>query len=205
VPHNYNMLPATNPLKVLDTESFNTRTGNTTPCGGGGNVNNGETCSLSPNSTGAYKGLKVNAGGTVNFAPGTYFFYNAKIDFSGTVNGTGVTFVLLGNSGLSIGSSATVNLSAPTTNTTSSHLNGVLIDDQATGNVTVNGNGSVKLGGAMYFPKADVSWGGTAASSFTTCSMVIANTLKINGNAYLSTNGCDPGTIAKTQVVALVQ
>jgi Putative Flp pilus-assembly TadE/G-like len=203
VPHNYNMLPSTNPLQVLDTESFNTRTGNTKPCGG--NVTNGQTCSLSPNSTGAYSDLKVNAGGTVNFAPGTYFFYNAKIDFSGTVNGTGVTFVLLGNSGLSIGSSATVNLSAPTTNTTSSHLNGVLIDDQATGGVTVNGNGSVKLGGAMYFPKADVSWGGTAASSFTTCSMVIANTLKINGNAYLSTNGCDPGTIAKTQVVALVQ
>jgi hypothetical protein len=203
VPYNYNMLPSTNPLQVLDTESFNTRTGNTKPCGG--NVTNGQTCSLSPNSTGAYTDLKVNAGATVNFASGTYFFYNAKIDFSGTVNGTGVTFVLLGNSGLSIGSSATVNLSAPTTNTTSSHLNGVLIDDQATGNVTVNGNGSVKLGGAMYFPKADVSWGGTAANSFTTCSMVIAKTLTINGNAYLSTNGCDPGTIAKTQVVALVQ
>ena len=31
VPYNYNMLPATNPLKVLDTASFNTRTGNTKP------------------------------------------------------------------------------------------------------------------------------------------------------------------------------
>ena len=31
VPHNYNMLPATNPLQVLDTASFNTRTGSTTP------------------------------------------------------------------------------------------------------------------------------------------------------------------------------
>ena len=57
----------------------------------------------------------------------------------------------------------------------------------------------------MYFPKADVSWGGTAANSFTTCSMVIANTLTFNGNAYLSTKSCVPGTIAKTQVVALVQ
>ena len=203
VPHNYNMLPATNPLKVLDTASYNTRTGNTKPCGG--NVTNGQTCPLGPNSTGAYSDLKVNAGGTVNFAPGTYFFYNAKIDFSGTVNGTNVTFVLLGNSSLSIGSSATVNLSAPTNNTFSSNLSGVLIDDQATGNVTVNGNGTVKLGGAMYFPHADVSWGGTAASSFTTCSMVIAKTLTINGNAYLSTDGCAPGTVAKTQVVALVQ
>ena len=57
----------------------------------------------------------------------------------------------------------------------------------------------------MYFPNVDVTWGGTAASDFTTCSMVIANTLTINGNAYLSTDGCDPSTIAKTQVVALVQ
>ena len=150
--------------------------------------------------------LKVNAGGTVNFAAGTYFFYNATIDFGGTVTGTDVTFVLLGNSSLSISGSATVNLSAPATNTTSSHLNGVLIDDQARrADVTVNGSGTVKLGGAMYFPKADVSWGGTAASDFTTCSMVIANTLTINGNAYLSTAGCAENTIAKTQVVALVQ
>src|SRR5436189_4342511 len=82
-----------------------------------------------------------------------------------------------------------------------------LIDDQATGKVIVNGNGTVKLGGAMYFPKADVSWGGTAASGFTTCSMVIANTLTINGNAYLSTDGCDPvlKDRFKNQVVALVQ
>jgi Putative Flp pilus-assembly TadE/G-like len=211
VPHNYNMLPATNPLQVLDTEAFNTRTGSTPPCGGNP-VSNNQTCSLSPNSTGAYgPQLKVNAGGTLNLAAGTYFFYNAAIDFSGTVkcptctSTDGVTLVLLGNSSLSISGGADVNLSAPAINTTSSHLNGVLIDDQATGNVTVNGNGNVKLGGAMYFPHADVSWGGTAASGFTTCSMVIANTLTINGNAYLSTDGCAPGTVAKTQVVALVE
>src|SRR5262249_35366799 len=34
VPYNYSSLPATNPLQVLDTESFNTRTGNTNPCSG---------------------------------------------------------------------------------------------------------------------------------------------------------------------------
>src|SRR5262245_54788539 len=146
VPHNYNSLPATNPLQVLDTESFNSRTGNTKPCGGG-NVTNGQSCSLSPNSTGAYSDLKVNSGGTLNFAPGTYFFYNAKLDFSGTVSGTGVTLVLLGDSSLTINSGANVNLSAPAINTTSSHLNGVLIDDQApnktTNKVTVNGGGTV--------------------------------------------------------------
>ena len=65
--------------------------------------------------------------------------------------------------------------------------------------------GRLNLGGAMYFPNVDVTWGGTAASAYTTCSMVIANTLTINGNAYMSTENCAPSTIAQTQVVALVQ
>jgi len=210
VPYNYNMLPATNPLKVLDTESFNSRTGTTQPCPPNGRVNNGETCSLSPSSTGAYRDLTVNAGGTLHLAAGTYFFYNAAIDFSGTVDnpdGLGVTLVLLGRSSLSI--TGTVNLSAPTTNATYPDLSGVLIDDQApnasSNNVIVNGGGNVRLGGAMYFPNVDVSWGGTAANTNTTCSMVIANTITITGNAYMSTNNCAPGTIAHTQVVALVQ
>src|SRR5262249_32202632 len=227
VPHNYNMLPATNPLKALDTASFNTRTGNRAPlnavlpCPPPGVIAN-KCYSVSPNSggTGAYKDLSVSTGDYVDFAPGTYFFYNATIKITGgtvtcstckssTIDPTsGVTLVLLGNSSLSI-SGGKVDLSAPARNTFSSALNGVLIDDQApnksSNNVTVNGGGTVKLGGAMYFPNVDVSWGGTAANSFTTCSMVVANTLTINGNAYMRTDGCDQNTIGQTQVAALVQ
>ena len=102
-----------------------------------------------------------------------------------------------------------VRLTSPQTNTTSySNLNGVLIADLApdrpSNKVTVNGGGTVKLDGTMYFPKVDVRWGGTTGTS-TTCSVVIANTLTITGNAYLSTGNCVASTIAKTQVVALVQ
>src|SRR4029079_15187247 len=99
----------------------------------------------------------------------------------------------------------TVDLSAPKTNTFSSDLNGVVIDDQATGAVNINGNGTVKLAGAMYFPKADVSFGGTAHPTNTTCSEVIAKTTNMTGSAYLSSAGCDPSVVAHTQVVALVQ
>jgi Putative Flp pilus-assembly TadE/G-like len=216
VPYNYNMLPATNPLKVLDTESFNTRTGNTSPltaitCPAGVPVGTNKCYSVTPNSggTGAYKNLSVSTGDYVTFAAGTYFFYNATIKITGgTVTGTGVTLVLLGDSSVQI-SGGTVDLSAPASNTFSSALDGVLIDDQAPNKsnnaVTVNGGGTVKLGGAMYFPNVDVSWGGTTASTNTTCAEVIANTLTINGNAYMSTQNCAPGTIAYTQVVALVQ
>jgi hypothetical protein len=200
-------------LKVLNTETFNTRTGPvTTPCGGGGNVTNGQTCSLTPNSAGGvYSGLTVNSGGTLNLAPGTYFFYNATISFGGTVTGTDVTLVLLGTTSSLTINSGTVNLSAPATNTFSSDLNGVLIDDQAQNanpnkiSVSINGGGTSTFGGALYFPYADVSWGGTAQSNSTTCTEVISNTLTINGNAYLSTQNCAPGTVAHSQVVALVQ
>ncbi|SFI16799.1 pilus assembly protein TadG-related protein [Bradyrhizobium sp. Gha] len=202
--HNYFMPSAMDPLQGLQTASFNTRTSpSTKPCGG--NVTNGQTCSLTPNSaSGVYSDLKVNAGGTVNFAAGTYFFYNATITFGGTVNGTDVTLVLLGNSSLTI-NGGTVNLAAPTTNTFSSTLNGVLIDDQSTAAVSIGGNGVIKLAGAMYFPKADVSFGGTSQPTNTTCSEVIAKTLTMTGTPYLSTDSCAPSTIAYTQVVALVQ
>ena len=57
----------------------------------------------------------------------------------------------------------------------------------------------------MYFPNVDVTWGGTAQMLIRPVHMVIANTLNISGNAYLSTQNCAPSTVAQTQVVALVQ
>jgi hypothetical protein len=142
-------------------------------------------------------------------APGTYFFYNATINITGgTVTGTGVTLVLLGDSKISI-SGGTVNLSAPTTNPTSSDLNGVLIDDQAPNKsnlqVNVNGGSGVNLVGAMYFPNVDVTWNGSTATSNTSCSEVIANTLTLSGNATMNTQNCDKKIVPQTQVVALVK
>ncbi|MFB6464484.1 pilus assembly protein TadG-related protein [Bradyrhizobium tunisiense] len=227
VPYNYNMLPATNPLAPLNTASFNSRTGNTAPlqkitCAPGLPADVKNCYKITPNSsgTGAYKDLTVTTGDYVTFdtegaTSGTYIFYKAAIKINGgyvnctcTSSGTGVTLVLLGDSSISI-SGATVSLSAPAVNSFSSLLNGVLIDDQAptksNNNVTINGSGNVALGGALYFPNVDVTWNGTTASTNTACTEVIANTLTMSGSAYMSTSGCAPGTIAKTQVVALVK
>lgn len=169
-------------------------------------VVNGGTLACNPGSplTAYFKaGINVNSGGAVTLAEGTYFF-NGDVSLGGTVTGTNVTLVLLGTSKLTVNGGG-INLSAPTTNAFSSALNGVLIDDQSTGAVTINGNGAVQLAGAMYFPKTDVSFGGTTQPSNTTCSEVIAKTLTMTGTAYLSTDACVPATIAYTQVVALVQ
>ncbi|WP_074126512.1 pilus assembly protein TadG-related protein [Bradyrhizobium sp. NAS96.2] len=203
VPYNYFMPTAKNPLSGLDSASFNSATGKTSkpPCSG----------TLSPNTpTSLYGDLTCTTGNTVTLQAGTYFFYNAAIKLNGgTISGTGVTLVLLGDSSISISGSASVNLSAPSSNSTYPALAGVLIDDQAPNKsnnaVTVNGNGTtVNLGGAMYFPNVDVTWSGTSANANTTCSEVIANTLTMTGSAYLNTTGCAPGTVAQTQVVLLV-
>jgi hypothetical protein len=157
-----------------------------------------------------------SGGGNVDFAPGTYFFQNSAINFNGgnvTCNsctswastGLGVTLVLLGNSSLSISGTTSVSLSAPVTNTTSSDLNGVLIDDQATGAVGIGGSGGMTFAGAMYFPNTGVKFSGTSQPNNTACSEVIAQTLDMTGGAYLSTTGCNPNTVAHTQMVHLVQ
>jgi len=203
VPHNYFMPYALDPLQDLKTASFNSTTGSSQACGKK-TITNGITCNLTPLST-AFGDLTVNSGGTLNLQAGTYFFYNASVNLGGTVTGTGVTLVLLGSSSLSINGGG-VKLSAPTgPRTPTSPLNGVLIDDQATGAVNINGNGAVQLGGAMYFPNTGVSFGGTAQPTNTTCSEVIAKTLTMSGGAYLSTQGCAQATIARSQVVTLVQ
>ena len=227
VAHNYSMLPAENPLRLLDSQTFNSRTGNTsplnrvTPCPVGVPADVKNCYTVTPNSSGAgaYKDLTVTTGDYVIFdigasTSGTFFFYNAAIKINGgyvkcnCTSTNGVTLVLLGDSSLSI-SGATVELSAPAVNSFSSLLNGVLIDDQALNKtknaVNINGGGTVKLGGAMYFPNVDVSYTGTAQNINTTCAEVIANTLTIGGNAsYISTQGCNPNTVAHSQVIALV-
>jgi hypothetical protein len=227
VPYNYAMLPATAPpqLKNLDTESFNTRTGNasattkitcpTSPPPPAGTKN---CYTASPNATGAYGSLTVQTGDYVNFAPGTYFFYSAKISIHGgnvtcttctswNSTGLGVSLVLLGDSSIDI-TGGTINLSAPKTNTPFPDLSGVLIDDQApnknNNKVTINGSGNVALGGAMYFPNVDVTWSGTTANANTTCSEVIANSLTMSGGANMSSQNCAPLTVSHTQVVTLV-
>ncbi|WP_035663567.1 pilus assembly protein TadG-related protein [Bradyrhizobium sp. Ec3.3] len=225
VPYNYSMPPATNPLQVLDTASFNSRTGNdkpatsiTCPTSPPPPTGTNKCYSTAPNSTGAYGNLTVTTGDWVDFAPGTYFFYNAAIKINGgavtcttctswATTGLGVTLVLLGDSSISI-TGGTVSLSAPKTNTTSSALNGVLIDDQAphksNNAVTINGSGTVALGGAMYLPNVDVTWSGTTANTNTNCSEVIANSVTMSGGAYMSTQNCLPNTVPFTQVVILV-
>jgi hypothetical protein len=216
VPYNYYMPQAANPLANLDTDTaLNTVSGSGNPCGGHGNCNIGAGSSqtILPNTPStAYGGnLTVTGTGSVTFQTGgTFFFNGSSINLSGSVTGTNVNIVLLGNSSLSITGNA--NLSANFSNTTYPELNGVLFDDQAPNRanlaVTINGGAGVTLalGGAMYFPNVDVTMSGNSQNTNTQCTEVIGNSLKFGGGtSYLSTQGCATGTVPTTQVVVLVQ
>jgi Flp pilus assembly protein TadG len=210
VPYNYYTPYANNPLSALNSEtSLNSITGNASTCKFNANST---SCTLASNATGPAYGanISVSNGDTLTFASGgTFIFYNSTINITGgTVTGTNINIVLLGNSSLSI-SGGNVSLSANMNNTTYPFLDGVLIDDQAPNKsnnaIIINGGGTVALGGAVYAPYVDVTWNGTIQNTNTTCSEVVANSITMTGTAYMSTSGCAAGTVATTQVVALVQ
>ena len=71
--------------------------------------------------------------------------------------------------------------------------------------VSIANGGNVQLGGVMYFPNVAVTWSGNVQNANTDCTQVIANSLTITGNSYLSSAGCADGTVPTTQAVALVE
>jgi hypothetical protein len=182
----------------------------------------------------AYKNLSltIGTGATVSLVPGTYFFYNSSLSMTGgTIKcvttaggtcaaGTGVTIVLTGSPSasigtLNIGSAATVTLGAPKTNSYNTVLNGMLFYRDGAGpygNIgapVVNIYGSSKLltNGAMYFPKAYVSYGNGSAASLT-CTILVAGYLSLTNTTSKFTAGNCPtyGTATpKTQAVRVVQ
>ena len=183
--------------------------------GGGLSVSSTGTLTLgsgTPRVGGTYflDGANLTVGGTLNLGSGTYFFRDSTINLNGTVTGTNVNIVMLGNSKLSI-TGGPVNLSANFNNTDYPVLNGVLIADlapNASNNaVTINGSAGVDmaLGGVMYFPNVDVTMGGNSVNANTDCTEIIANSLKFSGGSnYLSTKDCASGTVPITQVVTMV-
>jgi hypothetical protein len=165
---------------------------------------NGSTCPYSPSSS--WQGnLTIKNGGTVTLQNGTYFF--DSISIGGTLKlaagATGVNLVI-GTGGLSFNGSGTMNLQAAATSTVSSDLNGVLIFDLETGSPTIGGTNGSTVSGAMFFPYANVTWNGNATTS-STCTEIVANTLTFSGNAYLRTSGCSSNLLATSQLVVLVQ
>jgi Flp pilus assembly protein TadG len=160
---------------------------------------NGKNTSLSP---GCYGGnITVNAGATLNLDPGIYYLDGANLSVAGnaTINGTGVTLVFTGSGSnwgtASIGSNANVNLTAPTSGTTQGI---VLYGDRKMPVGTafsLTGGGSQNFGGAIYLPKANLSFSG-GNGTVTSCTKIIADTISFSGTSNLQVNCTALGTAA---------
>lgn len=162
----------------------------------------GKTSSLSP---GCYSGsITVNAGATLNLNPGNlnpaiYYLDGANLSVAGnaTITGTNVTLVFTGSGGnwgtASIGSNANIDLTAPTAGSTK----GIVIygDRKMPVGTAFNltGGSTQNFGGAIYLPKANLSFGGGNGTS-TSCTKIIADTLTFSGMSNLQVNCSALGT-----------
>ncbi|WP_271613658.1 pilus assembly protein TadG-related protein [Bradyrhizobium sp. CCBAU 51627] len=158
---------------------------------------NGKTNSLSP---GCYSGsITVNAGATLNLSPGIYYLDGANLSVAGnaTITGTGVTLVFTGSGSnwgtASIGSNAIIDLTAPTSGST----RGIVMYGDRNMPVgtafNLTGGGTQNFGGAIYLPKANLSFSGGNGAS-TSCTKIIADTMTFSGTSNLQVNCSALGT-----------
>ena len=152
------------------------------------------TQTLSP---GCYSGMNLK--GTVTLNPGTYYIDGGSfsVGSQAIVAGDGVTIILTSSSAasspsliatLNVNGGATLQLTAPTSGT----YKGILFyqDRRAldSGADTLNGNGSSKLQGALYFPSQELDFSGTSGMT-TDCLQLVAYRLTFIGNTSVS-NQC---------------
>jgi hypothetical protein len=164
-------------------------------------------------------GLHVTANQVVTLNPGVYYIDgkggNLQVDSGAVVTGTGVTFVLTSSTGksnsfpsVSINGSATVHITAPTSNSAlGTDSSGVAIfeDPKASGNLTINGNSNTYFGGAIVAPSMAIGFSGTGVSGTgKNCTQIIGDTVTFIGNSTVSSDCSGYGTAAIDAAVKTV-
>jgi len=162
------------------------------------NVNsNGKVTTLNP---GCYSGdISVSTGATLHLDPGIYYFDGADLNVAGnaTITGTGVTLVFTGSSlngwgTASIGSNATIDLTAPSSGATQ----GIVLYGDRNMPITdfsLTGGGTQNFGGAIYLPKAHLKFSGGNGTS-TSCTKLIADTITFTGTSNVQVDCAALGT-----------
>jgi hypothetical protein len=193
-------LPASDPYA---TRAVPTPSGASSPCSGT-TVNGSKTVNFPP-AGGATPyifcgGLTINGNATVNFAPGIYFIKNGSFLVNGnsTVTGSGVTFVLTGDTGDQVGTvtingGTNVTLTAPADGPTSGML---FFQDRSAnhfGSNVFNGGATETLTGALYFPNQAVTYNGGNSTTASGCTQLIAWQITFNGNPQLANSCKDAG------------
>lgn len=162
------------------------------------NLSEHSTVTLNP---GVYcNGIKLNANANVTLTSGIYYIDRGGLTVNGgaVLSGNGVTLVFTSSTGsnyatASINGGSTINLTALTTGPT---LGIVIFGDRNMPKGTafsLNGGAGQAFGGAIYLPKAALTYAG-GASTNTNCTEVIADTVSFVGNSTLAINCTGYGT-----------
>jgi Flp pilus assembly protein TadG len=167
------------------------------------------TVTLSP---GVYcGGMNLGSGAAVTLSAGVYYLDGGSLSMTGTssLSGTGVTLVFTSSTGrnyatASISGGATLNLIAPT----SGALSGIaLYGDRNMPAGTLfkfTGGNMQTVGGAVYLPKANISWAGNASVS-QHCTQIIGDTIQMVGDSGLSIDCSGYGTKAIASAASLLE
>ena len=146
---------------------------------------------------------------TYELEAGTYYFDSIDLSLAGQTRlvGTGVTIILTGTTpgSLTMAGNSAMDLTAPTSGT---YTNMLIMQspNAATGNNnTINGDNNTALDGAIYFPRGDITFSGSAATA-TQCAMVVAYTVEFTGSTTLQndTSTCDADTTVQGKKVRLI-
>jgi Flp pilus assembly protein TadG len=139
-------------------------------------------------------GMMLTAGADVTLNPGIYYIVGGDLQVNGgaILTGKGVTLVFTSSNGKSwptatINGGATINLTSPNSGPTQGI---VIFGDRNMPEGTAfkfNGGSTQIFGGAIYLPKAAVSYAGGSNTS-TSCTQLIADMVTWTGNANFAIN-----------------
>ena len=150
---------------------------------------------------------EMNIKGKITLAPGTYILNKAGLKMSNTgaeLNCTGCTIILTsdvadtdpGSIGQVDMEGGKLNLTSPTSGT----YKGIILyqDRRAAANnsVKINGNNASYMEGALYFPRADLTFNGTSGQN-TNCLQIVTKRVTFTGNSAVN-NTCPTGSGAKS-------
>ncbi len=139
-------------------------------------------------------GMSFNAGANVTLNPGIYYIDQGSLSVNGgaTVTGDGVTLVFTSSNGknwasATINGGATVNLTPPTSGPTAGIV--AFGDRNMTAGTAFKfeGGATQVFSGAVYLPKAAVTFAG-GANTTTGCTQLIGDTVTFTGNSNLAVN-----------------
>jgi hypothetical protein len=182
-----------------------------TPCIADPHISGG-TVSL---NAGTYCGITISGNANVTFNSGTFILSGGGLHATSsntTLTGTGVTFYNTCSPSPCNGGSAgyqsidmeavSATLSAPT----SGSYPGILFyqDPTVQTNATdqITGNTTLRLTGALYFPKSELKFAGGSSSGGST--MIVADKVTFSGGAsYLGDNVSDSGSASAPKIALL--